>query len=235
MRANIAQLLALSFDQVESIASSHKLDIHRSFAKRTLYTQQAANQKRKKMREDKTAEEEEDDVTVQVGNKEELVSDFSPIRPCTTCCPVRGEPVFLIKKGLRKLLTNSRTAHRLGCPALPATVLAMNLDGSDSQEGALQPRRSFIPVDWSDIVEEDSSTQVLQVQCTDRKFLLRDVSNIVALEADIISTASQTIGTLAMLQYKVEVTGISELEKLIELIMNVPGVVSVERLLASAA
>jgi len=78
-------------------------------------------------------------------------------------------------------------------------------------------------------------TSELQVFCDDRKFLLRDVSNVVALMADIESTQSQTINQVAMLQYRVSVTDIGELEQLIAAIEEVPGVISVERILARSS
>ena len=85
--------------------------------------------------------------------------------------------------------------------------------------------------------EEDDPvtyTSELQVFCDDRKFLLRDVSNVVALMADIESTQSQTINKVAMLQYKVSVFGIDQLNRLVAAIEDVSGVISVERILAQS-
>ena len=79
------------------------------------------------------------------------------------------------------------------------------------------------------LVSVQDYTTELQVLCKDRKFLLRDVSDVVALEADISSTSSETMNEVAVLHYKIKVEDIQQLRSLTSAIRQIAGVMSVER------
>ena len=93
--------------------------------------------------------------------------------------------------------------------------------------GILDP----VPLTWTPWVEPHEFACELEVFCSDRKFLLADVSIVVSREATIENTwsRSNTEGTEATLQYSVKVKDLQHLQTLINAIREVDGVMAVER------
>lgn len=86
----------------------------------------------------------------------------------------------------------------------------------------------MVPVQWGPPGHEEYASE-LQVLCEDRKFLLRDVSDVVSLGSEILQTSSETINDKAALQFKVKVATSQQLKDLVTAILGVSGVTSCDR------
>jgi GTP pyrophosphokinase len=144
----------------------------------------------------------------------------TPENMCPDCMPVLGDaPVVGVAVAARPVEGCASscyvTVHRPGCPEIQKTL-----------EG-----REAAAIAWGPEGPEEYVSE-LQVLCVDRKFLLRDVSDAVALESDILRTSSQTIDDKAILQYKVKVASARQLNDLVSAILRVSGVTSCERISA---
>jgi RelA/SpoT family (p)ppGpp synthetase len=215
LRASMAQLLALRFDQVEEHAALHC----RRLGDATIPSEASVT------------------PTLAFGvlvKEEEAGSgggdftgcepvDVGPHNVCRRCMPVPGDSVA----GRINPTTGEVLVHLSECPEL------------QQEEDVTEA----VPVAWeivpphSDCYDDETGTEIgyiseIQVYCEDRRFLLRDVSDVVALETEIIRTSSQTIDDKAMLQYKVFVSNYKNLASLIRSVCNIPGVKSCERLIA---
>jgi len=126
-------------------------------------------------------------------------------QPCPICMPVLGDSV-------------------VGCSDESGTVIAHLPSCSETRRAE---ETCAATLEAGDFVSE------LQVYCTDRKYLLRDVSEVVSSEAEIVGTSSQTIEDIALLCYKVEVPNLQQLQTLMNAICAVPGVKSCERVTSS--
>jgi (p)ppGpp synthase/HD superfamily hydrolase len=201
----MAQLLALRFDQVEEHAALHNKRIGDVVTQPALPGTVG---------------------TVSTASNGEFTGcepvDVGPHNVCHRCMPVPGDNV----DGRMDPATGTVLVHLKECPEL-------------QQAEALEP----VPVAWEivpplgDGYDDETGTEIgyiseIQVYCEDRKFLLRDVSDVVALETEIIRTSSQTIDDKAMLQYKVYVSSFRQLDGLIRAVCAIPGVKSCERLIA---
>jgi GTP diphosphokinase / guanosine-3',5'-bis(diphosphate) 3'-diphosphatase len=133
----------------------------------------------------------------------------NPASVCPKCMPVLGDAVVGV------LVGGACTIHLPYCN---------ELRGKASSDAT-------VPVVWGAAEAEEYSSE-LQVLCLDRKFLLRDVSDVVALESQIVRTSSQTIGDKAVLNFKVLVSSAQQLSDLVSAILRVPGVTSCERMSA---
>ena len=128
------------------------------------------------------------------------------------CCqPVPGEPVV-------GYLTRSRglSMHRAGCPSLQRMVQA-------------DPDR-LMPVDWGDAGDRQA-VQVV-VAALDRKWLLRDVANLVAQEGiplNAIRSGARGMDGRISLHLEVDVRGFDQLSQLLEKLGRLPGVLDARR------
>jgi GTP pyrophosphokinase len=132
------------------------------------------------------------------------------------CCkPVPGDPVIgFITRG------HGITVHRRDCSMitrLPA-----------------QERERLIEVHWEKPEEGGSGSFNVDIRIIgiDRKGLVRDISSIMANEdVDILSmrTHSDKKKHLAVMRFTVEVSDISELERLVEKLVRMPDILSVKR------
>eukprot|EP00614_Pseudopedinella_elastica_P014864 CAMPEP_0172583616 /NCGR_PEP_ID=MMETSP1068-20121228/3219_1 /TAXON_ID=35684 /ORGANISM="Pseudopedinella elastica, Strain CCMP716" /LENGTH=913 /DNA_ID=CAMNT_0013377481 /DNA_START=220 /DNA_END=2961 /DNA_ORIENTATION=+ len=130
--------------------------------------------------------------------------------PCPKCMPVPGESVVYMATAVHR--PSCPMVHSENKPVLP--VRLWNTFVGAAGEGACEVH----PVE-------------LQVLCVDRRFLLRDVSDVVAAGGEIVKTSSQTIAnSVAVLTYKVMVSDHKQLQGLISEILKVPDVTSCERI-----
>jgi len=133
------------------------------------------------------------------------------VEPCSRCMPVPGDHVVTPPRDQLAVRDHGPTIlHRPACPEVHEKPL--------QQASWLNAGAATYPVE-------------LEVLCVDRKFLLRDVSDAVALEAEIVRTASQTVKTDAVLTYRVMVRDKAQLRDLVDAVMNVSNVTSCERIL----
>lgn len=100
------------------------------------------------------------------------------------------------------------------------------------------PSTIVLAAQWDDRLKKTLTkrgTDVeLQVLCKDRKFLLRDVSSVVASVSEIISTNSKTVGSAAILVFEVQISDVDHLTTLTQAVEQIPGVTSLRRLLSRA-
>lgn len=203
VRATLAQLLSLRFDLVELAFQTMQVARKRSAASEEDRSQSHGNS---------------DAASAVTGNGS--ISQGSPtshtVGPdstCSQCMPVPGDAVV----GVIDDATRDITVHAVSCPEFRQQLM----EPGDAAKVVWSPQETYFVV--------------LQVFCIDRKFLLRDVSDVVAEYTNIVQTSSITIGDnigsdKAMLQYKVSVSDLAQLNALIEAIYSIPEVVSCERL-----
>lgn len=214
IQATISQLLALRFDQVEASGAAHEA---------LLKLTKLPDSQKDKMQRLAAVSEEEELLKVDIQDIEEDAIELAPQavmatinNVCPCCSPVYGEPIEGTCSAQGTL-----TIHRAGCPELrkvPSTPASIpNVD------------IMRVAAVWGTKNEGEDYTTELQVLCKDRKFLLRDVSDVMALEADISSTSSETMNEVAVLHYKVKVEDIQQLRTLTSAIRQIAGVMSVER------
>ena len=171
LRASMAQLLALRFDQVEEHALLHGKSTSSSLISSSLNSGPAS---------DGMASGAES-LNGSGGDENTDFTDFEPVdvgphNVCHRCMPLPGDAV----DGRMDPSTGKVLVHLLECPELQLAV---------TQEP--------VPVAWEivppygDGYDDETGTEIgyiseIQVYCEDRKFLLRDVSDVVALETEII-------------------------------------------------
>lgn len=107
------------------------------------------------------------------------------------------------------------TIHRQGCVSL------LRL----SEESA----ERFIKADWG--MSADGRYPVdIEIQALDRQGLLRDISNILAREKiDVTATRTRSIDITASLQFTLKIADLVQLQKVLGLIQNIPGIQSARR------
>jgi len=176
MRAMLAQMFSLRFDQVEASAAAH----------RTL--QRLQNRR--------------------YTDSQPITQEHEP-QACSLCMPLPGDLVRIIEG------PDSATVHRRTCPELE--------DDFEGPDDASELSR------WTGTQPSDTFQTKIKVVCGDRKFLLRDISDIVAVNADIVSTASHTSEGIAFLDFTVEVASAAHLAKVNDAVLQVPGVLSCDR------
>jgi GTP pyrophosphokinase len=141
----------------------------------------------------------------------------TPANMCPCCMPVLGDaPVVGIACTSVEGNAPSKdfVVHRSEC----SEVLKASVEGCE-----------MVPVQWGAPGLEEYASE-LQVLCDDRKFLLRDVSDVVSLGSEILRTSSQTINDKAALQFKVKVASSQQLCDLVTAILGVSGVTSCDRI-----
>jgi len=139
----------------------------------------------------------------------------APANMCPCCMPVLGDtPVVGIA-----------CASVPGQP--PSDFVVHRPECSKIQEASLEGHE-MVPVQWGPPGHEEYTSE-LQVLCEDRKFLLRDVSDVVSLGSEILQTSSETINDKAALQFKVKVASSQQLKDLVTAILGVSGVTSCDR------
>ena len=164
--------------------------------------------------------------------------------------PLYADPSCAARAACPCAATSSRASssngevivHRVGCPGAlnPVSVTELLTPGSRAAAAAAaaadggmaaKPRRA-VAITWTPWVEPHEFACELEVFCSDRKFLLADVSIVVSREATIENTwsRSNTEGTEATLQYSVKVKDLQHLQTLINAIREVDGVMAVGRL-----
>lgn len=110
---------------------------------------------------------------------------LSSSHACHRCMPVPGDDV----RGLLRQDGSGFQVHLTTCPEV---------------RSRLARGESSVPVEWVTSREKSEDYPVeVQVFCVDRKYLLRDISELFASKAEIVRTSSQTIDDKAMLQFKV--------------------------------
>jgi RelA/SpoT family (p)ppGpp synthetase len=87
-----------------------------------------------------------------------------------------------------------------------------------------------VKLQWSDLDEKDSLfLSEIVVHCGDRKLLLADCSEVVSETVEIIKTGSSTNEETATLVFLVRVGGLGHIQTLMDRLMKVRSVLSVER------
>jgi hypothetical protein len=198
--ASLSQLLALRFDHVEESAARFR-------------------EQNKRGRPSADGPDGGGIVeAVDVGNPSVGAVVVGPPNACPRCMPVPGDDVQAYMDGdsgqvivhlgtcpdLRKRLSESKEQVAVTWKAIDST--STNAAALPSGEEYAVELQVAFPSLVSDFFCHLISVRVhsgLQVFCVDRKFLLRDVSDVVALKTEIVKTFSQTIADKAMLQYKV--------------------------------
>ena len=93
-----------------------------------------------------------------------------------------------------------------------------------------QTRDVPVKLYWSDDVDHDALFLAeVVLHCNDRKLLLADCSEVVSETVEIVKTGSLTTQEHATLIFLVQVTGLHQLQDLMDRLGKVPSVMSVER------
>lgn len=107
------------------------------------------------------------------------------------------------------------TIHRQGCASLARL----------SGEGV----ERLIAADWS-ISKEERYAVDIEIEALDRQGLLRDISNVLAREKiDVIATRTRSRDITASLQFTLKIADLAQLQRVLALIQNIPGIRSAMR------
>ncbi len=127
------------------------------------------------------------------------------------CCkPAPPDPII-------GFVTRGRgiTIHRQGCTSLSRL----------SEESA----ERLIVADW-DSSKGASYPVDIEIEALDRQGLLRDISNILSREKiNVTATHTRSRDVTATMRFTLKITGLGQLNRVLVLIQNVPGVVSASR------
>ena len=132
------------------------------------------------------------------------------------CCkPVPQDPII-------GYITRGRgiTVHRRDCPII------RKMGDSD--------RSRLVRVMWSDSPEPSGYFVDLQILAADRKGLLRDISSVLTGEdVDVLGVRSQSNrkNDTAVLRFTLEIAGMEQLGRVIDLVAQLPDVMQVRRAL----
>ncbi|GMH99869.1 hypothetical protein TrST_g9155 [Triparma strigata] len=205
--------------------------------------------------EDADAEEEPDKTMVVSRLEKGAVDDSSnatfgsmameilyadPDHLCPSCLPVRGDDIIGTKprSGLPHTDAGFVTTHRRGCP-LAQRALEQSLrkySETTPSPSPTQPPGSDIegvPLIWNPYKDEEDSfvlyPTVIHIYALDRKLLLSECSEVVSDNANIVKTGSLTTNEHADFEFRVEVRDLAQVQKLMDEIMNIRSIMSVER------
>ncbi|SEK31147.1 RelA/SpoT family protein [Nitrosovibrio tenuis] len=127
------------------------------------------------------------------------------------CCkPAPPDPII-------GFITRGRgvTVHRQGCASLA------RLD----EEGA----ERLIAADWG-LSKEGRYSVDIEIEALDRQGLLRDISNTLAREKiDVTATRTRSRDVTASLQFTLKIADLAQLQRVLGLIQNIPGIRSASR------
>ena len=127
------------------------------------------------------------------------------------CCkPAPPDPIV-------GFITRGRgvTIHRQGCASLARL----------SDESA----ERLIAADWS-ISKEGRYPVDIEIEALDRQGLLRDISNVLAREKiDVTATRTRSRDDTASLQFTLKIADLAQLQRVLALIQNIPGIRSAVR------
>ena len=127
------------------------------------------------------------------------------------CCkPAPPDPII-------DFVTRGRgiTIHRKGCTSLSRL----------SEESA----ERLIAADW-DSSKGASYPVDIEIEALDRQGLLRDISNILSREKiNVTATHTRSRDVTATMRFTLKITGLEQLNRVLVLIRNVPGVMSASR------
>jgi GTP pyrophosphokinase len=127
------------------------------------------------------------------------------------CCkPAPPDPII-------GFITRGRgvTIHRQGCASLARL----------SEESA----ERLIAADWN--MSKEARYQVdIEIEALDRQGLLRDISNVLAREKiDVTATRTRSRDINASLQFTLKIADLAQLQRVLGLIQNIPGIRSAAR------
>ena len=170
---------------------------------------------------------------------------------CECCLPVRGDAII----GTKSISADSTTTvHRMECPYAQevlnnAKSQPMTNDTSEntsserrsrsklSSKNPLRPDQNEYPVQlawppfddsWEDGNSETFLTEVVVV-ANDRKLLLADCSIIASTNSEILKTGSSSTAEHCVLEFLVRVRDLDDLQVLMDKLLEVKSVMSVER------
>ena len=107
------------------------------------------------------------------------------------------------------------TIHRQGCPSLSRL----------SEESA----QRVVAADWGTAADGRYSVDI-EIQALDRQGLLRDISNVLAREKiDVTATRTRSDDVTASLQFTLKIADLGQLQRVLGLIQNIPGIQSAAR------
>lgn len=170
---------------------------------------------------------------------------------CQCCLPVRGDAIIGIKT---MSVESSTTVHRMECPyaqevlnkakSKPISNYATDDSATErtarsklSFKNAIRPDADEYPVQlmwpafddaWEDGNSETFLTEVVVV-ANDRKLLLADCSVIASTNSEILKTGSSSTSEHCVLEFLVRVRDLDELQILMDKLLEVDSVMSVER------
>ena len=145
---------------------------------------------------------------------------------CRHCLPVRGDAII----GTKGRLADAPTiVHRLECPYAQQAI-------NDAKSGANGDGVIGDPVklvwpeaeSWEEWNKETFLVEVV-VMANDRKLLLADCSVIASKNSEILKTGSSSSLEHCTLEFLVKVSDLQELQNLMDKLMEVHSVMSVER------
>ncbi len=127
------------------------------------------------------------------------------------CCkPAPPDPII-------GFITRGRgvTIHRQGC----ASLARLNDESAER----------LIAADWS-ISKEGRYPVDIEIEALDRQGLLRDISNVLAREKiDVTATRTRSRDDTASLQFTLKIADLAQLQRVLALIQNIPGIRSAVR------
>ena len=131
------------------------------------------------------------------------------------CCkPVPGDPIVGFITKIRGV-----AIHRQDCP----NILRMQTPGH------LENEQRFIDVDWSETAKVHYPVD-LYVIAHDRHGLLRDMTTTLALDKiTLLGLETRLAGSLAHISLTIRVSGVPLLNRVLDKIQHLPGIVSVTR------
>jgi (p)ppGpp synthase/HD superfamily hydrolase len=145
---------------------------------------------------------------------------------CRHCLPIRGDAIV----GTRGRKVDSPTiVHRAECPyAQQAIIDAKSAVLGDGVIG--DPVKIIWPEDdaWEEWNKESFLVEIV-VMANDRKLLLADCSVIASKNSEILKTGSSTTLEHCTLEFLVKLSDLDELQNLMDKLMQVESVMSVER------
>lgn len=152
---------------------------------------------------------------------------------CPHCCPVRGDTIM----GVAEEAGDVITVHRKGCAEAEKQLQQLKRMQGRRWKAAglsstpLPPFSGRKRLVWSPVEEEGVLYSCgISVYCTDRKYLLSDVSEAVSKDSIIASTASKTHGRDATLQFQIMVRSVEHLQQLIDTVMKIDSVMTCDRI-----
>ncbi|GMH73585.1 hypothetical protein TrRE_jg11628, partial [Triparma retinervis] len=190
------------------------------------------------------------EVGGEVGEDEGDMEYADPDHLCPLCMPVRGDDIL----GTRPVKLKPEysdgfvTVHRRSCKeAQTAHENSLRIQkglapqDAEGDKGAVSYRQRLknkasklvsVPLVWNPYKEEQFGVDFLcqiQIYANDRKLLLSECSEIVSDNAFIVKTGSSTSGEHAMLEFLIKVKDLEHVQVIMDEIMKIRSVMSVER------